>query len=406
MNTTLSFCGLRWAVAALLLVTLFVTSAPAAFAQAPTDTDVAIAALLVSIDAIGQEIRSSSTISEEDRLTLLTQLIQLSQAVMVLQEVALQQRISEYTNTQEGTSGNSALGNDNVYRFVAVLDQEDNDAEVTTYYTRDTPRTYRSESQVVAYTTSSDSLSFAEQVAAIEDQISRVIADSAGYDAAEVKGYLFMSARNPLRSEPFRQNGLAASTMGLDFGDRSLIESVTFLPGVDKGTIRVASDQYEYVTFDISKDSDTAYSVTASLFINGPGDHRSETRNDELRPMLIDSQTNLNKREVIDFIEGSFSNLPFAKQLDGLEDAFISFMTENETQYLFGKGGTPTQEQLIACVDPADKLILDEFVVSLLQGMKAQFINVPELVKYVVTLRYDSDRSSRERHCLNEQSFF
>lgn len=409
-------------VALFTLVTLFGFTAPAA-AQTPEDT---IESLSAALQSIGAQVASSPNISDADRLMLLTQLIEVSQAIVVLQELALQQRISAQTDNQEGDTNVSALVNDDVYRFVAQVDLEEREAEVTTYYHHNQPQTYRRETQTIRFTAPDADDTFAEQVRNIEDQLSRTIANDTGYNFSEVRGYLFMSAYNPDREEEFIQNSPRALVIASDFAERSLVESVTLVPDEEIAQIVVSSDQSERVTFEIERNgnyewsSDNVddddrellflyydYDVTASMYLTALNDYRIPRGDDDpLRPLITYTEEEMSERDVLEFISGTFSGLPFAEEIPDLETNFLRFMFETEANYEYRGVGQPNQEEINECIDPADRLILDEYVVSLLQGMQVQFINQPGIVVYALPTDSNRDISVDESGCRDTAAFF
>ena len=97
--------------------------------------------------------------------------------------------------------------------------------------------------------------------------------------------------------------------------------------------------------------------------------------------------------------------LPFTEAIPRVEEKLLAFLVENKAYYQLSESGSaqyPT-EVVEQCLDPADRVVMDEFILQLLFGLRLQYLAHDEIYRYQVREEF---ARVNQGSCQSVEAFF
>jgi|GEM_PF-4842625 len=413
-----------WGIMIAFLAHIFFTAtAQAQEVEVPPESSFAqrVEALSSSLEAVGTAIQTSAALSVEERIQLLTQLVDLSRAIVAARQLAVTQSDAQ-SPVDEVT-----LEDVGVHRVLVEFDLDSYQAQVTEYRLADfddlqQPLSveYEREVRTLRLQRPEDNLDFR---AAAQDAKSQVVEhlmqEYALTDEVTTVGQVFISASNPsLNTSRVTQNTPAAYELLENFGAYSVVTNVNVSTDNGYSQINVVTDQDEVVRLTLVRDdygyirpdgdgnnffapSGDEYAYSFEFFVADAGDFiraitGREEDDDEIISKVNEGVTGVQKSEALDFFNNLFAEIPFTGQLRQADEALFSFLHENNAVFEANDNGSSSVQP--ECIDRGDRLIVDEYILQLLAGLGTNYIiDELEITYAVPVIAEDRDGFFRPR---------
>ncbi len=389
----------RFIIVTAICVTLIGTPAVPAVAQT-SSREQQINALSATLVTIGDTIRTAASLSEAERLSLYTQLVSISNAIVALRNA----------DGQSDVPGEEEEVTDFIRALLAYDYKKPNEVVVTTYYASSSAQTKK-----VNYSELSNYTTFAQKMSAVRKFGAYDISELVNLPQTEVRRLTHITGRNPARGDGVIKNSQDAYKLTEDFGITSVINSVNLFPGDGIFTLQISSDQNETATFEISENdrgSDPRetinqkprYTYHYTFRLTDPKDIIWVFGRDEDPEILVeDTNTAMEKDEIIDLIVSLFGKHPLAKEIESYNDKIFQFLMNNKS-YLFASERAYYRPEDRNCYDEADVAVMTELAGSLLTTMKVQHDSVVELFSLQAPVLSNDGGTSKE--CRNIKQVF
>lgn len=417
-----------WGIAVAFIAQIFFTASISAQAAEDVDSEELslsekIERLSETLVVVGAAISESTNITDEERLGLLTQLVDLSRAITALERANALEKAGAGPKVGEFLPSNIDL-----HRVVIRLDYGSYDAEITEYYLDEDDDIERDPFGVeydrtvrnLTLDKPTRTMSFPKQMDAVEDQVIALLMSEYGItDSIALDRIMYVTARNPRRdSGVIVQNSADANDLLRDFSQHSIIESVHVNVGVGNTVIEVYSDQDERIVITI-QDETYDYRSYEDFYVPDGKPYRysyefyAGTINDSFlieeagetqKPLVAQGEDDLTEEQLIDFINFLFGEVPFTKKLEKADEKTIDFLMDNPVVYQANR--YVMSPQIYECVDEGDKIVMDEYVLQLLSGLDTNYI-IDELeIRYPVSIEHVDYMSVPDFKCDNVKRFY
>lgn len=332
--------------------------------------DEQIEALSATLLVIGEAIRTATTLTDEDRLALYTQLVTLSNAIVAL-------RMAEV-----GDPILASVEEDVLTRLILKYDyDEPTTVMATTTFASSSPETYTfNYPKLLEYSTFSKRMSAIRQFGTYDISLETATAQNA------VRRLTYISARNPVRDGAILKNSSQAEALIEDFGVYSIITNIDIFPGDGTGRIEIKSDQKEILIIEVTEvppegdpsehpEGSGKYTYHYTFMITDKAFNTLSIPagfvTDDEKSIGVDNIDVATKNEIIEVLVDLFGKHPLASEIEDYDDKLFEFLLENKTIFLVD--GHPGYYALGRnCYDPADVLVMKELAGSLLATMKVQ----------------------------------
>lgn len=373
---------------ALLIVSSLSLTPIGVSAQMAENQPSEIEVLYSTLIAIGGMIASSPVLTDNERLTLLTQLVSVSTAIMQMQTagtptVSLQrQRVDVVAETTKETATRAGLD-----RVLVVFNPSTNAAAVGVTYGNRTSTTTYNFPEVLATPGFDEKMIELKRVAVAE------ISNRENVRIEDVDNLTFVTARNPVRERSIAQNSITALSLVENFAQNSVVNSVVVAPANGVGSISINTDQDESLVFTLTRERDSEGQITSpatytynySYYASTPGDIFTDTDFEGTyvpRPKMFESVTGATERSITAFLMPVVDIIPFASRISNFDSKLIRFMVQNPAVYESGTNNPPSNLSRLDCYSASDKVVITEFVKSLIDGLEAQYYDIDEIISY------------------------
>lgn len=431
-----------WGVAVAFIAQIFLSSTAHAQSAESTAPASEIEILRTTLVQVGAAIASSTAITDEERVALLTQLVAVSRTIVNLERTTAQNEIAARENEQEPEDVDAVLPEDiGLYRVAARIDLSSYQADITEYYfaedytfddLAEEPFVVEFETveRTISLTQPTGNLSFPRLVNRLEDQVVVDLMETYGLtDDIAVDRITFASARNPLATQGVERNSASAYELMGQFGQQTIVSQVHVIPNNGQATIKIFSDQAEEILIQVTRDTfnynepdgedrslyepegdEYAY-IYAYDSSDGVKQNFSDSEDIDEDPYekydVFEQIGGVEKDEIIEFINELFAEIPFTEQLREADETLFSFLIDNQVSYQARSGSyyNPNDPD-DSCVDEGDRLILNEYVLQVLAGLEANYILGDLTIAYPVVVDTVEDLDARSVGCRGERSFF
>ena len=383
-------------VVAALLVSFVVS--PVSVSAQTTDISAQLTALQAALISIGGAIASSQSLSDTDRFNLLTQLVAISTQIL-----SLRGSTSVVSNPDplalEATKDSAAEAG--LTRVNVSFNPATNEATIAVTQNRNTTRTTRVISEVASLPL------FESKIERLREVVAMQISNDLNVKYLDVYDELFVTARDPLRDAPVPPGSAIAAYLAENFARYSLLEEIRIMPGDGRGMISIHTDQDEIAELTLMREVDgdggllNTYAYSFQYFINdriNPYYSPTFVRDDEPEPLprATESASGVTEVEVRFFLRSLFNEVPFTTQISNFDTRLTRFLVENPVTQ---DGALPVGRD---CYSSGDKVVVDEFIEFVVDGLGAQYEDVPSITTYIAPQESD-DRGSG---CSGTSRFF
>ncbi len=361
---------------------------PVSASAQTVDISAQLNSLVAALASIGDSIAGSSYLTEEERYTLLTQLIGISTQIMALRGAGTATQVDPLeTEAAKDTAREAGLT-----RVLVNFDPATNQAvTAVTINSRVTQTTY-----TLPELTSS--LFFTDKIGRLREIVAMRVSDETNVKYREVYDLLFVTALDPERTRPIMVNSSVATYLANNFAKHSILTKIQILPGDGTGTIKIFTDQDDFVELTLTRESDSEgfVSTTGDFFytreyftdddINPSEVFDSSADGMVPQPRAFDSERNIPEAEVEIFLTTLLNDIPFTSRISNFGSKLTRFLVGNPTTM---RDSSSTPEDRRDCYSSGDKLVVDEFIEYVVEGLEAQYEDIPSITEYVAPLESD-----------------
>lgn len=367
-------------------------------AQAQTpDVATQLNALVAALATIGDSIAASPNLTEDERYALMIQLVAISNQIMNLQNNNV-----GWVDPMEAEAAKDSAEEAGLTRVRVAFNPTTNEVVTDVTIRSNTTRTTEVLSEL------SQHPFFASKIERLREIIAMRVSNAENIKFLDVNDALFVTARDPERANPVAVNSNVAVYLADNFSRNSILTKIQVLPGNNTGAIRIYSDQEDYVQLTLEREGDSegnisnsnTFRYTREYFIDdaiNPG----ETYNPSLegmdpQPRAFDSEGNIREDEVFGFLTALLNVLPFTSRIPDYGEKLTRFLVGNSIRY---DGDLNTPDERRDCYSSGDKVIVNEFIEFVVDGLQAQYDDVEEITEYLAPLGGDGNSgcSSRTR---------
>jgi len=395
-------------IVALLITIMAYAPLSTVSAQQGMTTEQLFNELTASLLAIGQAINNSTTLTDAETLALMTQLIAVSNSIVTLKEnYRMRGLISTPLPSTE--DGKVSAEEANLERIIVAYDAETEVIDVTMRYSTTTiERSYN-------FTALPTSSSYGEKLSRIITDMETQLSDQTGVLKKEIQKVMFVTSWNPIRdTATISQNSTLAYNLAENFAKYSIVDRVELRPGNGRGELEFYTDQKESLRLTLERNVDEngrflgTYTYIIQFFfpsmltsvMMGSGSIDGQTE-EVAQYEQIDRE--VDEEEVLDFVIGLFTDVPFTTAISNYDGKLMRFLTENNTYYV-SDNTTVANPEVLDCYRDSDKKVVTKFVDFLAEGIDVQFENVEDMMHYVAPIRAEEFGSNNA--CSQTARFF
>ena len=373
--------------------------AQSADAQAPqVDYVTQLNTLFDALTLIGNAVASSNTLTEDERYALLSQLIIISSQIETLRGTGTYTPVTpDAADATRDTAREAGLT-----RVVASFDPSTNEAVTDVTVRGRVTRTTE------AFPELASSAVFTDKLTRLREVLSLRISNDLNVRYADVRDVLFVTARDPLRANIVPVNSSTGTYLANNFAQHSILTRIEVLPGANQGTIRIFTDQDDSVELTLARMPDSEgyvsnssnFAYTREYFIddrvNPYAVYDSSSESLVPQPRAFDTESDITQLEVEGFVSLLFSDIPFTSRISNFDSKLTRFLVGNSASYI-GTNATDAQRD---CYSSGDKAVVDEFIEHVVDGLEAQYEDIPSITYYLAPYENDdrgSGCSSRSR---------
>lgn len=361
-------------------------------AQSP-DVSGQLNMLQASLVSIGTAISSAGYLSDTDRLNLLTQLVAISTQITSLRGRNTVTVVDPLAAEAAKDSAEAA----NLTRVRVTFNPATNEAVTEVVVRSNTTRTTEVISELASVT------QFTNKIARLREIIAMRVSNNLNVKYVDVYEELFVTARDPLRDGPVPQNSAAATYLAENFAKNSLLEEIRIYPGAGMGVISIHTDQDDIGVLTLAREVDSDGNILNTYFYQyqyfiddriNPYFTTTFSRDDDPQPLPRATQTasNVTETDIRAFVRTLFNEVPFTTEISNFDAKLMRFLVQNS---ISNDGNANTD-----CYNSGDKVVVDEFIEYLVDGLEAQYEDITSLTQYITPV-VDRDRgfgcSSRAR---------
>lgn len=374
-----------------------ILSPVSASAQTP-DIAAQLNSLVAALSSIGASIAGAETLSEDERFVLLTQLIGISTQIMALRGAGTATQVDPLETEAAKDSAREA----GLTRVLVDFDPATNQTVTdVTINSRTTQTTY-------TLPELSSSLFFTDKIGRLREIVAMRVSDEVNVKYREVYDLLFVTALDPERLNPIAVNSTVATYLANNFAKHSILTKVQILPGDGTGTIKIFTDQDDFVELTLTREADSegGISSTGDFFytreyfiddLRNPGEVYDSSADGMVpQPRAFDSERNIPEAEVEIFLTMLLNDIPFTSTISNFGSKITRFLVDNPTTI---RDSVSTPEDRRDCYTAGDKAVVDDFIEYVVEGLEAQYEDIPSITEYVAPLESDegSGCSARTR---------
>lgn len=372
-----------------LLMTIIV-AAPVATASAQAVTDQTFNDLMASILAIGQAITGSTQLTDAESLSLMTQLVTLSQTIMAVKAEYKRKGLIDALPVSE--DGKVTAAEAKLERIILAYDAKTEAVTVSIKFsttTRESSFTFVPNSPTEEYGSKLGRL--------ITDQENQ-LSNSLGVLRKDIEKVMYVTSRNPVRdTTPIAHNSTLAYNLAENFARYSIVNRVEVRPGDGQGQIEFYTDQNESLRLSLKRNVDEfgtfqgTYTYTIQFFFPSlltqvmSGSGSIDTMPVEIAQYeQIDDE--VAQEDVLEFVIGLFTDAPFATAISNFDTRLMRFLTQNTTYYSDSVADATTALKH-DCYRASDKKAVTEFVLFLTEGIEYQHEDLADIIEYVSPIK-------------------
>ncbi len=374
-----------------------ILSPMSARAQTP-DISAQLNSLVAALTSIGASIAGSEYLTDDDRFVLLTQLIGISTQIMALRGAGTTSQVDPLeTEAAKDTAREAGLT-----RVLVDFDPATNQAVTDVTINSRTTRTTYTLPEL------SSALFFTDKIGRLREIVAMRVSDETNVKYREVYDALFVTALDPERARPIMVNSTVATYLANNFAKHSILTKVQILPGDGTGTIKIFTDQDDFVELTLTREADSEGNIsstgdffyTREYFIDdevNPGEVFDSSADGMVpQPRAFDSERNIPEDEIEIFLTMLLNDIPFTSQISNFGEKLTRFLVDNPITI---RDSSSTPEDRRDCYSSGDKAVVDEFIEYVVEGLEAQYEDIPSITEYVAPLESDEGLgcSSRTR---------
>jgi hypothetical protein len=391
-----------------LIVLLAVSIFPTRFVVANSIEEQTLQ-LMSTINSLGEVIRTSPAISEAERVSLFTQLVQLSTAILNLRLLGHSTSPSVQSKERAEDVGLEQV----VVRYTPAT----NIATIQMIFATSTPQERRFE-----YRSLSEVADFSDHMTQLKNIAITDVSNILNIRESDIRERIMVSARNPIRDSRifFTPNSALAEELALKFGAHSIVTGAIVYPsqviqaGEERDEIKgfsiaFTTDQNETLVTTVTRSGNTffgrRYTLTTEYFLNDAflmSGINPDLRQGQL-PTAFTSLQNITESELKAEVSALFGQIPFASQISDYENKVLRFLFDQSTYLQVGEWQQYSNENR-QCYNRADAIIVREMAYQFLKDSGAQALVAPDdvlVVAPVVTID-----NSYALSCRNVQRVF
>jgi hypothetical protein len=424
-----------------LLTNITITNVSAQSADEVPLSPQTLETLNLSLAQLGESIRMSDDVSDAERVSLYVSLIEVSRAILSLQPARTVRMTEEDVVLAQGTVDPTDI---DLYKVVVQFDSETYEAEATMFYSEDVEDANNGD-VYIEYTTSVsdytltppaggfDSVRFPERIEDARSQIINILVDE--YDLQRVKlldDMVLVSSRNPRRDvgPAIQTNSADANRLLEAFGEYSVAQSVEVNPGVNEASITITSDQGETLIVRIERDmppvpggrgggayvveqdlEDMEYIFSYDFYVTTVADVVTRERGEDpvIEPKVTSTEPGISRDKITDVLLRFFGGVPFAAEIDDIEEKALLFLTENDARYVVSEDDGVSRSMYPdahaeQCIAASDVLFINEMLLQMLDGLGVQYIPQETLFEYL--FMFERVRRTQPPVCDQVSNFF
>lgn len=372
---------------------------PVSASAQTTDISAQLNSLVAALSSIGASIAGSEYLTDDDRFILLTQLIGISTQIMALRGTNITQVDPLETEAAKDSAKEAGLT-----RVIVDFDPATNQAVVDVTIKSNTTKTTYTLPELAS------SPFFTDKVGKLREIVAMKISEAENVKYRDVYDALFVTALDPERTKPIAVNSTVATYLANNFAKHSILTKVQIFPGKNTGAIKIFSDQDDFVELTLTRESDSEGDISSSgdffytreYFIDdkiNPGEvYDSSAEDMVLQPRAFDSERGIPEAEVEIFLTMLLNDIPFTSTISNFGSKLTRFLVDNPTVY---RDSYSTPEDKRDCYSSGDKAVVDEFIEYVVEGLEAQYDDIPSITEYVAP--FDGDEGSG---CSSKARFF
>ncbi len=373
---------LRRILSGVLLVAVLLAAAPITTFANERSLSEQLADLTVILNDIGTKV-AATKMSDADRLALMTQLVTISTQIMELKK-------GEYLTSGFVYSPTPAPATDATKKTAksagltsvrAALDVKSSSIKAEYRYGS------KIEKQTLLFTDLAAYGNFYDKVGKARELLAKSLSDGTGIKEGDIRDLTFVTARNPLWDKLVTQNSAQAMELFDNFGQNSIVNSVVVMPGNGKASITITTDQKEVLVLNLGVVTDEEGYITSpkkylysyTLHSTDPASYVYFWAEEGAKPVVAQSSSPIPEKEIKSFTTSLFNEVPFASKISDFEGKLVKFLTANPTYYEYG---SVSSTGIKDCYYASDKVVVDEFIEYLVNGVASQYEELPKILKY------------------------
>jgi hypothetical protein len=348
----------------------------------------------VTLVSIGLAVASSTSLNELQRLELMKQLVVISTSILELQKVNPSLSTNfipvPLQNTSSGELKKDTAKKVGLERVKVTFNEIKNETIIETFYKSSNKNSKTTHN----FTELNSVIGFDEKVQLLRDLVTNKISSEKNIKFQDVKDSLFLTARNPIKDTIITPNSVTAFNLAQTFATNSIVNKVEVYPGDNIGTIRILTDQNEWLDLVLEREVDgngsllSTYMSTSNFYFPTKFDQvLFGSGGEELKPVpkITEKVTNISKNEIKDEIVMMFSTIPFTSQVPNFNSKLLDFMTSNSIVY----NGSSASDIQRDCYSAGDKLVVNEFIKYLVNNLDAQYDDIDKITFYLSPIGQD-----------------
>jgi hypothetical protein len=365
--------------------------------------------LMTAINSLGEVIRTSPAITETERISLFSQLVQLSTAILNLRLIG--QSSSQSVPSKETAE---SVG---LERVIVRYSPVTNIAAVEMIFATSTQQERRFE-----YRSLSEIADFSDRMTQLRNIAITDVSNILNVRESDIRERIMISARNPIRDARafITPNSSLAEQLALKFGAHSIVTNAIVYPsqviqaGDERDEIKgfsivFTTDQNEKLVTTVTRSGNNffgrRYTLTTEYFLNDA--FLMNSINPDLRqgqlPTAFTSLQNITENELKTEVAALFGQIPFTSQISDYENKVLRFLFDQSTYLQVGEWQRYSNENR-QCYTSTDSIIVREMAYQFLKDSGAQaLIESNEVLVVAPVITIDN---SYALSCRNVQRVF
>ncbi|MEZ4195589.1 MAG: hypothetical protein R3B53_04350 [Candidatus Paceibacterota bacterium] len=404
----------RSVVGVLILMFIFTATLYPGTSYAKTEAEEQLEQLSKDLIIAGDFIMSSETITADERLVLMSQLIAVSNAILTLRK-SMRGTVVEEEEVDE--SGRVSAKEAKINRVIVKFDAPTNTAEVEIITSTTTIE------NVYKFASVAEKATYEGKIRLVKEEVVTEVSSTTNVVSKDIEDLMFLTSRNPNRINYIHHNSVTANAAFEAFGENSIVNKVVVSPGLKSGSIEFFSDQDESLKLSLAKEfgehreSGTyeldTYLYRYEFYVSTDMDKYVDLEDDGdgrrvfvKTPKISNTASGVKKEEIVKAITDLFKQVPFTSRVPQFQDKLLKFLTNNRTLLGVSRLNYSYSGSLPDCYYASDKVVVLDFIKYLSDGLDVQYEGTAEsMTSFVTPQEVDEDRYYVPT-CLNKNHSF